>query len=740
VAVLLDPKNGSDRIATGATVENALAWSAYAWLRRASTVGGQMFSIGSADIDVYWSSSTTDRLTIDRRTSGTSGQWTVTAANDGITYSASQWVFIAVTQNDRGTPVVYTASPVQSVALGGRTVTVGNAGTGTALTGTSIAYLGNWSGFDYALGGDLAWFGFHNVVLTLAEIEEAMWRGVTLRGLVLASELESTSRLYDLSGNAHTLTNTGAADTADAGPPVTPLWLPTLDGWAQQVAPSGPIDTAGTQSMVVDATGASSLTGAITTTGAQTVAADATGASSLTGSHTTAGAQTVAADGTGASHLAHAAVQVAVVDASGASSVVLGPAGDSVVRVDATGVSELFSGPADVVTVGVQVVALDGTGTSSVAGVITTAAVALVALDGEGASFTSSAIATAPAPVADWLWELVAFDDERLAELVARGRRLRLDVEATPSASFGLDTFEALGYPDLVLGQVDLLVSRNGRPIFRGPIGGASGGDITLMGGALTFASTGIAELLADRYIPAGTELAALEAAQMAWQLIEDTQALGTLGILEGSLPDSVARTKTWDTPSPVLAAIRELAGLADGFEFGVEPDTTGAYRFDVWHPRRGADRGVVLEADRNVGSVSPTWDAGPGKIANDVTVAGVDQVAVTASDPVSAAAYRLRQRYLSLPDADEATTLGDRAEAELARDAQMRPSGTVRLLPGAPDANLDAIALGDVVTMDYAAGWARFEGPYRVRSIEVALPDAPSHEALTLTVEPAYG
>jgi len=249
MAVLFDPKNDTDRVATGATVDTPSDWTAYMWMRKASTVGGQLFSINALfHIDAYYSSSTTDRLHIDRKTDGTAATFNVTGANDGIAYSASQWVFIAISQTGRSTPTVYTASPVQAVALGTRTVTVSNAGTGTATTAASgVAYIGNYSGFDYALGGDIAWFGFHNVVLTAGEIEEAMWRGLTTRGLVLATSLESTAHLYDLSGNAHTLTATGAADTSAAEPPVYPLWLPTPDGWMPvEPAPPPPPASSGT--------------------------------------------------------------------------------------------------------------------------------------------------------------------------------------------------------------------------------------------------------------------------------------------------------------------------------------------------------------------------------------------------------------------------------------------------------------------------------------------------------------
>lgn len=235
MAVLFDPKGGSDVIQTGSTVTTPADWTAYMWFRRASAAeGAQLFAVtgGTYDIDLYYSFSTTNLLLLDRGTDGTGSRHTLSGANAGITYSASQWVFIAITQSGRATPVIRTASPVQSVGLATRTVTVSNAGSGTANSGgSSVLYLGNWDGLDYALGGDLAWFGFHNVILTAGEIEEAMWRGMTLRGRVLTTPLESIANLYDLSGNGHTLTNSGASDTAAAAPPVTPLWLPTAEGW-----------------------------------------------------------------------------------------------------------------------------------------------------------------------------------------------------------------------------------------------------------------------------------------------------------------------------------------------------------------------------------------------------------------------------------------------------------------------------------------------------------------------------
>lgn len=253
--VTFGPVAGTDRIDCGAR-NSTSTWSLYGWWRRASGTRGQFFSIsnGTEEIGVYISSSTTDRLTIDRATSGTGGQWQVTGANDRITHSATQWVFLAITQSGIGTPVVYTASPAQSVALGTCTVTTAVSPTGTANTsvGSAHLYLGNWSGFDYALAGDMAWWGFHNVVLTQGEIQEAMDRGYTHRGLVFATSLESTSVLFDLSGNAASMTNTGAADLTTTDAPVVPKWIQT-DGWFVQQAATAVTIAAAVASMTLSA-------------------------------------------------------------------------------------------------------------------------------------------------------------------------------------------------------------------------------------------------------------------------------------------------------------------------------------------------------------------------------------------------------------------------------------------------------------------------------------------------------
>lgn len=340
--------------------------------------------------------------------------------------------------------------------------------------------------------------------------------------------------------------------------------------------------------------------------------------------------------------------------------------------------------------------------------------------------------------MAEWRYELLAIGGQPLALLRPRARGLTLDLAGAGGAKYAMSITEAEVLAGVMQpGVVDLLVSEDGEPRFRGPLTGVQGSGLTPKAGSLSFAATGIDELLDDRYVSAGSEILAMEQTSMAWQLIADTQGLpnGDLGILRGATPASVARSKVWDSATPVRSAIRELAGLDGGFDWSIEPNADGRYTFDAYYPRRGSATAVVLDS-RNIAECSPTWDASAGALCNYAAVTGRDGVTVVATDPPSEILYRLRQRVIVLPDADDATILGDRADAEI-HDSVVRASGSLVLLPGAESANLTELGLGDVVEVDYRAGWATFSGLYRILRIEVAIPDGGGRETLTVTVEP---
>lgn len=235
--------SGLARSASDLTVPSA--WTFYCWYRKAAIAEIANFASfgvpGDPEIDIYFRSSDTGGIRIERYGSGTRGQWSV--AGSVLNHSATGWRFIAFTQSGLSTPACYQGNPsAGDTAPVAKTVTVTTAPTGTESTLTNrYPVYGNSlfsATYDGAFNGDMAWAGWHNVVLTLGELTEAMWRGMTLRGLIDHRPMWSTTDKADLAGTGDAGTINGSVSTLDVGPPVRPLWLCTDLAWAPQEAPT----------------------------------------------------------------------------------------------------------------------------------------------------------------------------------------------------------------------------------------------------------------------------------------------------------------------------------------------------------------------------------------------------------------------------------------------------------------------------------------------------------------------
>lgn len=340
---------------------------------------------------------------------------------------------------------------------------------------------------------------------------------------------------------------------------------------------------------------------------------------------------------------------------------------------------------------------------------------------------------TTPPGVGEWMCELVSHSGDRVAYLPGRARTFTTNRNAGGTAGFTMTTDEAAGVQGLTVGTVDMLITLDGEAMWRGPLETASG-DITATTGLLQFTAAPVEALLATRFIPAGREILATEQTAMAWQLIEDAQAGAgnSLGITRGTTPDSVARSKTWDTPTDVRSALDELVQADGGFDYTMVPTLTG-YRFDARVPR-GRETDLVWEWGRNIMAVGVSVDA--SQIRNQVTAVGQNQVQVVAADPDSILVHRLRQGIVTLGDAADPLWLGDQARGALVTSPLVLPR--LRLQPGAPDARYRDIRVGDIVTVRVNRGWVTLDGRYRVEQITVTLPDAPgAAEAMDIVVAP---
>lgn len=332
-----------------------------------------------------------------------------------------------------------------------------------------------------------------------------------------------------------------------------------------------------------------------------------------------------------------------------------------------------------------------------------------------------------------WTYELVSHSGTPLAELPARGRKLTLARNAGGSASCTISLLEAADpaiAPHLRLGEVDLLVSRDGVRIWRGSAEAAQG-TLGTETGDMEIAGASLWSILERRYVPLGLEITVTEATTIAWQLIRDAQLVpyGALGIVQGDTPPSHARTRRWDSPTTVAAAVQELAELEGGFDWSLSPQGDGL-RWDAWFPRQGDVKPhMVLEWGRNVQSVQ--WSIDASKITNEATSRTANQIGVLADDLTSQGNYRLRAAEDSAGDVSDAGVLAARAGGLL----RPVPVAVPRLtcVPGA--VTLDDIGIGDVVPVDVRHGWLRIEGLRRVEQIDVEISDE-GQEQLTITVQ----
>jgi hypothetical protein len=309
----------------------------------------------------------------------------------------------------------------------------------------------------------------------------------------------------------------------------------------------------------------------------------------------------------------------------------------------------------------------------------------------------------------------------------AAGRKVTLRLSGAHEASFSLDgtSRDASRIRELV---TDVWLWWNGRPLYRGRVG-ATGDDHDGDRHAMIVASADYRALLARRLLYEGDTLTytQVDQAQLAWNLISTTQGRtgGNLGIVRGSGQSTgVLRDRTWEPGESVLHYLELLADVQGGFEYDLTPSATStALSFDVFYPRRGTDRQVVLDSPGAITRWSRQVD--PGQYANSVRMSGDEAIAPARADATDIASRDEGRWDWQVGDTTikEAATLTARAQAELARAQALTPSWTVTLRRdfwGGPD----HIWLGDPVTLAVKSGRLDTLTSLRVQEIGIDLDD----------------
>lgn len=320
-----------------------------------------------------------------------------------------------------------------------------------------------------------------------------------------------------------------------------------------------------------------------------------------------------------------------------------------------------------------------------------------------------------------WSFVLTDTDGTPRGELTAaKGRKLTARLTGPAEASFTIDgRHEQAGMLDER--QADLIVYRDLQTLFRGRTVAAqdqAGADRHTVAPVTAVDYRGV---LNGRLLHTALTYTNVDQSAIAWGLISDTQARpgGNLRITRGAgQTTGVLRDRAYEAGANVGELLTQLAEVQGGYEWTITPELA----FDVHHPRRGTDRGAVLDYGGTVSAFTRT----PGRYANAVRVSGATGVAPVIREVADIATRpegRVEAQF-GFPDVTQAATLTQKADHLLATLSSAEPSYTVTLKAGTWGGP-DALWLGDSVLLVIRSGRLDEVSTRRVVEMDVTVDDS---------------
>jgi hypothetical protein len=324
----------------------------------------------------------------------------------------------------------------------------------------------------------------------------------------------------------------------------------------------------------------------------------------------------------------------------------------------------------------------------------------------------------------------------------ATGRRLTFRLDAACDAQFSW-TGEAAPWAtdhearSIVPLAKDLQVWRDGDRLFRGRLASRSGqcgaDQYTVQWTALDYRN-----MLNHRQIGSAGRTFSSATAQstIAITLIDESEALsgGAWGVDLGTNSGTdTTRTLTLDPGQPLGDAIASQGRLDAGYEWAIEPDSTGDLKLNVWHAsvKRGADNGVVLDYGGLVTAFTDLTD--PDQFANSVLVTGdMNLTPVTAVTAGIGTDPRGRwERSFGFPTISEQATLTARGPYVLDQSSVLRPEYVVELTAGYWQGR-SHVWLGDIVLLVIRVADLDVVADHRVVEVGITISDE-GDETVTL-------
>jgi hypothetical protein len=272
--------------------------------------------------------------------------------------------------------------------------------------------------------------------------------------------------------------------------------------------------------------------------------------------------------------------------------------------------------------------------------------------------------------------------------------------------------------------QRQVLVQKGDDLKWRGILGPAS---MSSDADVVSFGAIGYFTRLMDRYVDADQVFTAEDELDIAWDLIDFTQAktLGDLGITRwgDETLSTILRTLTYlgaDRPS-IGQIIRDLAAADDGFDFEITPDLV----WKAYHPSKGVVTNAVFELGKNIRSYQYGID--PMSIATDLTASGsgsgATKVTSVVFDATARAAYGRIEASISFSDVDDQDLLDALAAQELLNRAKPDEQPAI-VLKVDVDSSDTAFTVGDQVKVRIQDGYLDVDDFFRVLAKTVSIDD----------------
>jgi hypothetical protein len=313
----------------------------------------------------------------------------------------------------------------------------------------------------------------------------------------------------------------------------------------------------------------------------------------------------------------------------------------------------------------------------------------------------------------------------------ARSRSVTFRLSDPHEAGFDIDANTPAGMYVQEL-STDLHCIRDGQILYRGRVGPTADDGDEKSADTVNVKTSDYRELLKRRRLYSGDIITFTQNGQdnIAWVLVNNTQvrAGGDLGISKGvgfGGDNQWYRDRTYILGDSIGEKIQELSEVDQGFEWSIDPVDASSLHMNLYHPRRGTNKGVVLEYGGLIRAYHR--ETNPGDYANQIRVTGDTSVLTAAGVTRVAADIATRPEGIwdgiYGNDIQTSAALNDRADWQLANSQLIPVSYSLTFKPGGWDGP-DHVWLGDTVEVVIKSGRLNVDAFYRVHEIAITLDD----------------